>query len=200
VIGDRFANLTGKDSWSMYDTPKIKSPLLIKNTDNLFNDGFLESKFNYHGGIVQNTLKADDINILILLDQQKENFPAMYNYIKSKNITPSTIFLPQILKQIDSEFSLHQELLFESLSYLDIVNTYSLVVYSDSFFFIENMKKIIVNNRTVINHNNCIAKDAIDDFIFNKKEEALEFIENNKTILSLYIFSVVFLIFYTADA
>lgn len=153
------------------------------------------SPFNY---FLKET-KVDNIDILTLLEQQQENFPALYNYVKGKNISPSIIFLPQTLKQIDAEFSIHQELLYECLTYLDIVKTYSFITYNDTNFFTENIKKIIVENRTVLQHANCIAKDTIDDFIFSNQNEAYEFLENNKTILAIHIFSLVFLIFYTTE-
>jgi hypothetical protein len=143
-------------------------------------------------------LPVNELDMLSLLDQQKENFPALLGYVQAKNMTPALVFLPQTLKQIDAEFNINNQLLYECLSYIDVVKTYSLVVYRDADFFTDRMMNLLVDNRTVDSLNNCLSREIIDDFLFNKKEEALEFLNNNKVVLAIYIYSLVYLIVYAS--
>lgn len=134
--------------------------------------------------------------ILVLLEQQVDNFPELKDFVKTKGIKPSNLFLPQTLKGISEEIGFRQSLVLEALDYLDVVKFYSTVLYSDPEVFLNRISLLIVENRTVNNINNAINKSAIDDFIFNSKEEAYEFLINNKFLIALYLFSLVNLIFY----
>lgn len=134
-------------------------------------------------------------DILTLLEQQLANFPIIAGYVKSKVMSPSILFLPQTLKQLDVELLNNQDLILESINFLDIVNIYSFTVYGNSNTFIEEIAKIAANNRTLINKD-CLAKEALDDFIFSDRNETVDFILNNKCLLSIYIFAVLSLMFF----
>lgn len=134
--------------------------------------------------------------ILEYLYQQLDNFNSLKSFIISRDIRPSTIFLPQTIKQIDSELSLRTDLLLECFDFLDIVKIYSLLLYSDERYFINKVIKLIVDTRTVNNINFTVGKESVDDFIFKSKEEANDFLENNKLLLSIYLSSLLLLIFF----
>lgn len=140
--------------------------------------------------------KMENENILVLLDQQTENFQELKAFIKAKGIKPSNLFLPQTLKTISEEINYKPTLILETIDYLDIVKFYSTILYSDTESFTNDICSIIVENRTVININQSINKSVVDDFIFQSKEEAHEFLINNKFLIAIYLFSLVNLIFY----
>lgn len=130
-------------------------------------------------------------NILVLLEQQNDNFPAMESFLKEKELSSTVLFLAQSLKGIAEEISHRNELLIECFTYLDIVKIYSLIIYNDPESFTNNIISLITNNRTVDTPNLIINRDAIDDFLFTSKEDMKSFIENNKFLLALYIFTIV---------
>lgn len=140
---------------------------------------------------------SDDI--LTLLEQQRENFSQLHSLVKSKDIKPAVVFLPQTLKLLDQELTSKSDLILDCLNYLDVVKIYSISVYGDPDTYLNSIMKVIVKNRSVINLNYSIAKDAVDDFIFAKSEEAHEFLENNKLLLAIYLYSLIEFIFYTSE-
>lgn len=130
-------------------------------------------------------------NILVLLEQQNDNFPAMAEFLAEKGLSSTVLFLAQSLKGIAEEISYRNELLIECFTYLDIVKIYSLVIYNDPEAFTNNIISLITNNRIVTKPSLVINHDAIDDFLFTSMEDMQSFIENNKFLLALYIFAVV---------
>lgn len=135
-------------------------------------------------------------NILVLLEQQNDNFPAMTGFIKEKGINPTVLFLPQTLKGLAEEITYRNDLMIECFSYLDLVKIYSLITYNDSECFTDNVIHIVSTNRVVEDSNLIINKDAVDDFLFSSKEDMEKFIKSNKFLLSLYIFSLINKTFY----
>lgn len=140
-----------------------------------------------------------DSSILLLLQQQAENFSELSAFVRTKDIKPSILFLPQTLKLIDNEFDFRSNLVYECLDYIDIVKFYSMTIYGDPESFLNNVKKLIVENRTVNNSNHVLSRNTLDDLTFKSKEEALEFLDNNKLLLSIYLFSLVSLIFFSPN-
>jgi hypothetical protein len=132
--------------------------------------------------------------MLVLLEQQMNNFPLIRGYVNNKNLTPSVIFLPQTLKEISENNNL--DLFLECLNMLDMVKFYSGVLYSDTEYFTNKVINVITDNRTVENINYCINKDMYDDFIFSTKEDAKGFILNNKALIAIYLYSLLSLIFF----
>lgn len=134
--------------------------------------------------------------LLVLLEQQTDNFITLKEYINARNIKPSTVFLPQTLKKIAEDLSVNDSIIFEAINYLDVVKFYSTILYNDPEVFISNICSIIVEDRTVNDVRKVINQSSMDDFIFNTKEEANEFLLNNKVLIAIYLFSLVNLIFY----
>lgn len=153
----------------------------------------------YPSGTIESPQLLSDSSILLLLQQQTENFPELSTFVKSKDIKPSVLFLPQTLKMIDSEFDYRTNLVYECLDYIDIVKFYSMTIYGDPESFLTNVKNLIVENRTVNNSSHVLSRNSLDDLTFKSKEEALEFLDNNKLLLSIYLFSLVSLIFFTQN-
>jgi hypothetical protein len=141
-------------------------------------------------------INMDDNNILILLEQQNDNFPAMAGFLKEKGLTSTTLLLAQSLKGVAEEIGYRNELLIECFSYLDIVKIYSLVTYNDTEAFTSHILSLISVNRTVTKQNLIINREAIDDFLFNSMEDLQSFLENNKFLLALYIFAIVNKLFF----
>lgn len=137
-----------------------------------------------------------DTSILEYLYQQLDNFYSLKGFVTSKNIRPSIVFLPQTIKQLDNELSTRTELLLDCIDFLDIIKIYSLLLYSDENYFTDKVTNLIVDTRTVNNISYVLSKDSLDDFIFKSREEAIEFIENNKSLLAIYLCSLVLLIFF----
>jgi len=135
--------------------------------------------------------------MLALLETQRENFYSLAEFIKTRDLRPSRIFLPQTLKMIDAEFNAREDLISDCIDYLDVVKIYSITIYGDGESFLEEIKQNIINNRTVSDYNGVLSKEILDDFIFNSKEEAKHFLDNNKLLVALYLYSLVNLIFYT---
>ena len=135
-------------------------------------------------------------NILVLLEQQNENFPAIAGFVKEKGLNPTVLFLPQTLKGLAEEITHRNELMIECFAYLDLVKIYSLITYDDPERFTDNVVRIITTNRTTDNPKLIINQEAIDDFLFSSKEEMEKFLQSNKFLLSLYIFSLINKTFY----
>jgi len=137
-----------------------------------------------------------DENILVLLEQQTENFAAMKSFLTEKGLTPSTLFLSQTLKGIAEEITHRNELMIECFTYLDLVKIYSLTTYNEPEHFTDSILNIITTNRVITAEKLIINKEAIDDFLFTSKEGMQDFLLNNKFLISLYIFSMINTIFY----
>lgn len=135
-------------------------------------------------------------NILILLDQQSENFPVMKSFITEKGLNPTILFLPQTLKGLAEEMTHRNELMIECFNYLDLVKIYSFITYDDSERFTDNLIKIITNNRFVKNEKLIANREATDDFLFTSEEEMKNFVDSNKYLIPLYIYSMIGKIFY----
>ena len=137
-----------------------------------------------------------DENILVLLEQQTENFVAMKSFLTEKRLTPSTLFLSQTLKGVAEEITHRSELMIECFTYLDLVKIYSLTTYNEPEHFTDSILNIITTNRVITAEKLIINKEAIDDFLFTSKEGMQDFLLNNKFLISLYIFSMINTIFY----
>lgn len=136
-------------------------------------------------------------NIIALLNTQKENHPHLRDFITGKHITPAMVFLPQTMKQIDAEFSSREDLILDCINFLDAIKIYSLSVYGDGESYLDRIKQFVVENRTVNSIGHTLAKESLDDFIFNKKEDALAFLDNNKLLLAIYVYALINFILYS---
>lgn len=140
-------------------------------------------------------------DILSMLEQQLDNFPTIKNLVSSKDLCPGNIFLPQTLKLIEQELTFKEEIIVELITFLDIINNYSFIVYGDNTVFLDNIIDNIVFSRTVSNSiKNLLAKDSLDDYIFSTREDAIIFINDNKLILGIYIYSLLYIVFYKGNS
>ena len=137
-----------------------------------------------------------DANILVLLEQQLDNFSAISGFLNEKGLNSTTLFLPQSLKGIAEEIKHRNDLWIECFTYLDLVKIYSLTTYNDSELFTNNVIDIIGGNRTAPNERLMSNKEAVDDFLFTSKEDLGNFLLNNNFLISLYIFSMIKTMFY----
>lgn len=138
-------------------------------------------------------------NIIALLATQKDNLPALREFIKTKGLKPATIFLPQTLKMLDGEFSGggQDPLIHDCINFLDAIKIYSLSVYGDSETYLNRIENFIVENRTVNNIRHTLSGEALDDFMFAKKEDTIAFLQNNKLIVSMYVYALINFILYS---
>ncbi|NTV77888.1 MAG: hypothetical protein HGA25_01770 [Clostridiales bacterium] len=137
-----------------------------------------------------------DANILVLLEQQLDNFSAISGFLNEKGLNSTTLFLPQSLKGIAEEIKHRNDLLIECFTYLDLVKIYSLTTYNDSELFTNNIIDVIGSNRTAPNERLMSNKEAVDDFLFTSKDDLGNFLLNNNFLISLYIFSMIKTMFY----
>ena len=135
--------------------------------------------------------------IIPLLATQKDNCPVLRSFLKEKSLRPASIFLPQTLKQIDTEFTNNGDLVLDCVNFLDIIKIYSIEVYGDSESYLERIKHFVVENRTVNSTGSVLAKEALDDYTFAKREDALAFLDSNKLLLAIYVYSLINFILYS---
>ena len=141
--------------------------------------------------LTQPTSALDREKLLIYLDTQVQSFPFLEEYVKTKFITPGSFFLPQTLRQIDNDLTHNQELIVDTLDYLDTVKLYSAVVYGDGDAFIDELIRNATNSRVIRDRNLMLAQSGLDDYTFESAESATKFMENNPFVFSIYIYSLV---------
>jgi len=142
------------------------------------------------------TIESSPLIILTLLEPQLDNFPSIQAVIKSDIYKPSSIFIPQVLKHLDNLLSTKDDLILELYSFIDLVNLYSIEVYGDSETYISNVINSIANNRVRHNNSNRIAEAALDEYTFNDFNSTVEFLNNNRLIVSFYLFSMMSMMFF----
>jgi len=162
----------------------------MKNNPNVFPN-------NEYKELIQPLRTTSNENMLVMLEVQKENFPNLNALIKTKFPHPGSFFLPQNIKAIDDEIFLKEEIVIECLTFIDVIKNYSIAIYGDSEAYIDQVIKSIVNTRTVFNIDKVLSKGIVSDFIFINKESLYEFLHNNKTILAMYVYSLVNFITYS---
>lgn len=138
----------------------------------------------------------DKENMLILLNQQLENFYSIKTLFIVNSLLPASIFLPKTIKDISEQLTIDPGLIHDCLNFLDIVNQFSFIVYGDQDHYVTTIKNIIADNRTVNNINKTLSREVVEDFIFDSKEAIIEFLDNNKFLISIYIYSLISYIFY----
>lgn len=142
---------------------------------------------------INNVLPVD---LLMLLNQQLDNFPNLRNFVTAHNLRPSSVFLPQTLKSISENLDYNTDIIFESMDFMDIVNFYSTMLYSDRERLFFNICDLIVEGRTAQQHNLVLNKTALSDFLFTDKGEAKTFLMSNKFLVAIYLVSLLQLLFF----
>lgn len=138
-----------------------------------------------------------DLNLLMLLEQQSDNFAPIKAFITNIGITPATVFLPQSLKKIEAKLSSDDLFVSSCFNYLDMIKLYSLCIYDDGERFLSGITEQLIATRTVLSANKVLAKDNLDDYIFTDAKEGLEFFNNNKLLLAIYLYTLISFIFYS---
>ena len=137
--------------------------------------------------------------MLTLLEQQHDNFPILKGLVVTKSITSSSLFLPQVLKIIDHEFTNDMQLLLDCYSYLDIISVFSLSVYGDTNYYLDQLVESVSQSRTIKDPGQTLALEALDDFVYttvNSASSLKMFLENNKLICAIYVYALVHKIFF----
>jgi len=135
--------------------------------------------------------------MLSLLETQLDNFPNLDLLLTRQNITSSSLFLPQVIKIIDDIFSKNENYLYDCLNLLDVTNIFSLIVYNDPNVFFNKLVESIAHLRTVKVNEYIINNDYLSDFIFSSKEDVEKFLDANKYLVAIYLYSTLKTIFYT---
>lgn len=137
-------------------------------------------------------------DIIALLATQKDNHLFLREFVKTKDLRPANIFLPQTMKMIDAEMSSgKEELVLDCINFLDAIKIYSLSVYGDSESYLNSVKAIVVSNRCVPNIGKTLAGESVGDYVFTKAEDAVSFLENNPYLLSIYVYALINFILYS---
>ena len=165
----------GEQATNRYDIPGAKRSVVSRDSHS----------------VAQPTLSSDREKMLVFLDDRASSFPFLDSFVKSKYITPGVFFLPQTLKVIDNELSYNQELVPQTLDYIDMVKVYSSIVYGDAEHFTNELIKIAASNRVIGNPTLMLATDALDDYTFTSQQAAVEFLQNNPMVLSIYVYTLV---------
>ena len=135
--------------------------------------------------------ESTDMELIVLLSQQGDNFPSLRGFIAGLNLRPSGVLLPETVKKVDATFNYQPSLVAEAIDYLDMVKFYSIVLYGDSNVLIDKVIKSIGETRSVESFSKTLISDGLNPYIFKTKEDALNFLENNKVFIAIYICSMV---------
>lgn len=130
-------------------------------------------------------------SMLVMLNVQKDNFPLLSGLLKTKFGNPGSIFLPQNLQMLDDEVNVKEDVVIECMAYLDVVKNYSIGIYGDSETYINQIVQSIVTSRTVFDLNKVLGKNVVQDYLYSDKKSFYEFLNNNKILIAIYIFSLV---------
>lgn len=147
----------------------------------------------------ENTAPAVSDGMLTLLEQQHDNFPVLKALVTTKSLTSSSLFLPQVLKVIDHEFSSDQQLVLDCFSYLDVISVFSLSVYGDTDYYLNELAQSVSKTRTINDPKQTLAVEALDDFFYttiNNVSSLQTFLENNKLLCAIYVYTIVHKIFF----
>jgi hypothetical protein len=142
-------------------------------------------------------LENTTLSILEFLETQQDNFPEIKEFLTSLSLVPSSIFLPQSLSNISDKIAREPNYLYSLFSYLDIISVGSLSIYNDPNFITNKFVKLIVNNRTIYSSKDSLNSEEVSDFVFRDSSEATQFLDSNKHLIALYVYSLMQLVFYS---
>lgn len=148
---------------------------------------------------VDETISIGSNNILNLLESQIANYPSMFMFLRKHIPLPSTILVPQNLKLIDGEITRDSSFLYEALNFLDVVCMFSLQETGNAYGYVDSIIDMLAELRTIKSPEFLLAGVEMSNVIYNTKADMTNLLDNNKVVLSLYIFSMVCNIFYIKD-
>lgn len=153
-----------------------------------------EEKENYELTYTVTETKNTVLNLselLVYLNQYHDDFPGLKSLVYKRNLRPSVILLPSVLKQLDEDLENNVNILYEAIDYMELIKFYSVFLFNDSEIVFGKIKDYVINNRIAKNPNYILAKNRLDDFYFVNYEEANALLDNNKIIIAIYIFTIV---------
>ncbi len=137
----------------------------------------------------------EEFGLFGFLISNKDKFPSLHATVESLTLNTATLFAPQTLNSLDAEIARNPNIVFESYLLLDAVNVFCV---QTSRRFDEVMSSLIENAvfiRTVPNEGLVISEQVLDHFIFTEAEGAKSLLESNKTLLALYIYTLIYSLF-----
>lgn len=148
---------------------------------------------------IQQLSSSENNNILFHLAEQIENFQSVKAFLTVNRITSASLFLPQTLSVIDGEFSRNPDLLYQCYEILDIVGLLSIGVYGSSSAYLTEVMENIANNRTVTDFKLTISEGNNTHFIFENTPDTISFLDSNKALVAMYLYSVLLTLTYNRD-
>lgn len=139
----------------------------------------------------------DDLMLPLIFEALQE-FHALRNFIETRQVNTANIFTPVYLNTLATEIETHKTFVEECITFLDIVNLYSFMVYDSEEKFVTGIKKLILSSRLVKHTSLQLNASGMDEYVFEERQSGLDFIESNSTLLSVFIACLVVKIF-TAD-
>lgn len=130
-------------------------------------------------------------DLLTILSTQVNNYPEMFNFLKTSIGNPATILVPQNLKLLDGEMTRNSAFLYEAINFLDVVCMFSSQETGDPFTLYNLAIDWLVDTRTVTDHSLVLCKSEMDNIIYKDGDSVVTLIENNKSIISFYLFSMI---------
>ncbi len=130
-------------------------------------------------------------DMMVVLEKQQDNFPGLRELVRSLQLTSGFILLPQTLEQLTNRLSMDTDLVASCITYMEVVELTSLMVYGSVSEFTNQITGILTRNRHIQTSEKCLYLTKLDDFVWAEKEGLVQFLDNNPAILALYIFTLV---------
>jgi len=137
----------------------------------------------------------EEFGLLGFLNTNLDKFPSMRGVVESHAINSASLFAPQTLNMLDSEISRNPNLVYEGYFLLDLILTFCVQTGQDFETIVEQFVTGAVSTRVVEDFGMTISKDTLDPFVFSEKESAECLLRSNKTLLALYIYTLLINIF-----
>ncbi len=133
-------------------------------------------------------------SLITILTTVQYKYLYLYNLCAKRNLTPSTILMPQSLNHLNEVINFDNDFIYEALNYLDFVKLMSITVYGSSQSFTDEIIRMIVSNRTVHKQDEVLGLSALEEFIFNDPVKLESFLLNNPIVLAVYIYALTLLV------
>lgn len=138
-------------------------------------------------------------DMLQLLQSQVKNYPSMMAFYLKHIPVPSIVFVPQTLRLLDGEFTRNTDFLYECMSFLDTVSMFSIQETGNPDGYFDNLISGLATTRTVVEPASMLIADQMNNIIYSDKENFYRLVNNNKNIVSMYIFAMVCKIFFITE-
>lgn len=129
--------------------------------------------------------------LVVYLIEYLDSYDEIKKLISNLNIDISNMFLPNTLVAIDKAFSTNEKLCLQLLNFIDLVKFYSFLLFNDPNYFTNNICKIIVSNRVLVNEKSIYGKEVISSIFYSNDGGLEDLLESNTLLVSLYVFVLV---------